>query len=147
MSAQVVDVCLRWGVTTKPTASSRQRPGMLAYEESVALPFADIVTRLRERLGVKLVAYIGNVSSTRPVTAWADGTRSPGQVDEQRLRTAYQIAGTLGERYSSATTQTWFRGLNPDLQYTAPARMLREQDPDEIGAQLLVAASSFAYAG
>ncbi|WP_123292515.1 hypothetical protein [Curtobacterium sp. PhB78] len=97
---------------------------------------------------MKLIAYIGNVSVRRvQFRLGLTAPVLPGQGDEQRLRTAYQIAGTLGERYSSATTQTWFRGRNPDLQYIAPARMLREQDPDEIGAQLLVAASSFAYAG
>lgn len=134
-------------MATSRTATSTKRPGMLAYEESVRLSFPEIVTSLRERLGVKLVAYIGNVGSTRPVSAWADGSRSPGVDDEQRLRTAYQIAGTLGERYTAATTQTWFRGLNPALDYTAPARMLREQDPNVVGAQLLAAASSFAYVG
>jgi hypothetical protein len=134
-------------MTTTRATTSTKRPGMLAYEESVALPFAEIVTRLRGRIGVKLVAYIGNVGSTRPVASWADGKRSPGQLDEQRLRTAYQIAGTLGERYTATTTQTWFRGLNPALEYMAPARMLRQQDPNEVGPLLLAAASSFAYVG
>lgn len=134
-------------MSTMRTATSAQRPGLRAYEESVGLPFPEIVTRLRETLGVKLVAYLGNVGSTRPVAGWASGTSSPGQLDELRLRTAYQIAGVLRERYSAATTQSWFQGMNPALEYTAPARILREQEPADVGGQLLSAAASFAFVG
>lgn len=134
-------------MATMRTATSAQRPGLRAYEESVGLQFPELVTRLRETLGARLVAFIGNVSSTRQVSTWADGKSSPGQLDEQRLRVAYQIAGTLRERYSAATTQSWFQGMNPALDYTAPASVLRDEDPATAGKQLLSAAASFAYVG
>jgi hypothetical protein len=105
----------------------------------------ELVSRLRETLGVRLVAYIANVDSTGPVSAWADGKRSPGQLDEQRLRLAYQVAEMLRERYSPATVQSWFQGMNSALDYAAPARLLREQNAAVTGEQLLSAAASFAY--
>lgn len=127
--------------------------GVHAHEESVSLTFPELVTRLREMLGARLVAYLGNVRATRPVSSWADGTRSPGQADEQRLRTAYQVAALLRESgYAPVTVQSWFLGLNPALDYTAPARVLVEDSSKdaetEYGAtDVITAALSFAHQG
>lgn len=124
-----------------------QRPGLRAYEDSVRLGLPEVVARLREILGVRLVAYIGNVKSTQPVAAWASGVRSPGQDDADRLRCAFQIAGLLRERYSAVTVQSWFKGMNPALDDAAPARVLREGDPAQVGPGILAAAKSFAFLG
>ena len=61
--------------------TSDQRPGLRAYEDSVRLPFHEVVSELREMLGVRLVAYIGGVKSARSVSTWAEGTGTPGEVD------------------------------------------------------------------
>lgn len=127
--------------------ASEQRPGLRAYEDSVRLTLPEVVTKLREILGARLVAYIGNVKSTQPVAAWASGQRSPGEVDADRLRLAFQIGGLLRERYSAITVQSWFKGMNPALRDTAPARILREGDPVEVGPDVLAAAKSFAFVG
>lgn len=108
---------------------------------------AELVSRLRELLGVRLVAYIGNVKSTRPVAEWAAGQRSPGERDLDRLRLALHLAGLLREQFSVVTVQAWFKGMNPALGDVAPARVLRDGDPAEVGPELLAAAKSFAYIG
>lgn len=56
---------------------STARPGLRAHEDSVKLPPAEIVGGLRELLGARLVAYIGNVSNTRSVRDWAEGQHTP----------------------------------------------------------------------
>ncbi|TWP33188.1 hypothetical protein [Leekyejoonella antrihumi] len=134
-------------MTNRTALESEQRPGLRAYEDSVRSTLPEVVTKLREILGVRLVAYIGNVKSTQPVATWASGQRSPGEVDADRLRLAFQIAGLLRERYSATTVQSWFKGMNPALGDIAPARVLRESDPVEVGTDLLAAAKSFAFVG
>ncbi|WP_156401751.1 hypothetical protein [Agromyces sp. Soil535] len=107
----------------------------------------ELVTRLRDMLGVRLVAYIGNVKSTRPVGEWASGARNPGEMDADRLRLAYQIAALLRERNEAVTVQSWFKGMNPALNDVSPARVLREGDPAEVGPNVMAAAKAFAYIG
>lgn len=123
-----------------------QRPGLRAYEDSVRLSLPAIVAKLREILGVRLVAYIGKVTSTRPVAGWLSGERSPGHMDADRLRLAFQVAVLLREYYSAVTVQAWFKGMNPALGDTAPARILRDGDPVDVGPDV-VAAKSFALLG
>jgi hypothetical protein len=129
------------------TISSDQRPGLRAYEESIRLPFAELITQLREMIGVRLVAYIGGVKAGRSVTAWADGAGQPGEVDRERLRHAFYAAALLRERYDISTVQSWFKGMNPALNDQAPAQVLREGDPLRDARDVIAAAKSFAYIG
>ncbi|MDR7184577.1 hypothetical protein J2X85_001600 [Microbacterium trichothecenolyticum] len=127
--------------------TSNQRPGLQAARESVELPLPELVARLRDLVGVRLVAYVGNVKNTRPVGEWATGQRSPGSQDEARLRLAFQAARLMRERYDTATIQSWLMGSNPALGYEAPARYIRETDPVEAAREVMAAASSFTYVG
>ena len=126
---------------------SDQRPGLGAYEESVGLPFPELVTELRNMLGVRLVAYIGGVKSARSVSSWAEGTGAPGEIDRERLRHAFHAAALLREQYDATTVQSWFKGMNPALNDDAPAHVLREVDPMESARDFIAVAKSFAYIG
>lgn len=128
-------------------ATSNQRPGLQAARESVELSLPEIVERLRDLAGVRLVAYVGNVKNTRPVADWASGARSPGADDEARLRLAFQAARLLRERYDTATIQSWLMGSNPALGYEAPARFIRNNKPVDAARDVMAAASSFAFNG
>ncbi|MFD6054592.1 hypothetical protein [Agromyces sp. NPDC060279] len=127
--------------------ASNQRPGLRAYEDSVRLPFADLVSELRELIGVRLVAYVGGVKSARSVSSWADGTGEPGEQDRERLRHAFHAAALLRERYDVTTVQSWFKGMNPALGDAAPAQVLREGDPFDGAREVISAAKSFATLG
>jgi hypothetical protein len=129
----------------KPPRGDDQPPDRRAKDESMELPFDNLVTRLRQILGVRLVAYIGGVMSTRPVSSWADGASEPGAVDQERLRHAYHAAALLRERYGAATVQTWFKGMNPSLGDHAPAQVLRDGEPHAVAHNVIAAALSFAY--
>lgn len=127
--------------------ASDQRPGLRAHEDSVRLPFPELVSRLRDLLGVRLIAYIGGVKAARSVSSWAEGTGTPGEVDQERLRHAFHAAALLRERYDTTTVQSWFKGMNPALGDDAPAHVLREADPMSGAKEVIAVAKSFAYAG
>lgn len=129
------------------TAVSHQRPGLQAARESVELSFPELVEHLRDLVGVRLVAYVGNVKNTRPVNEWATGQRSPGAEDMERLRLAFQAARLMRERYDTATIQSWMMGSNPSLGYEAPARYIREQRAIDVAREVMAAANSFTFIG
>lgn len=129
------------------TITSDSRPGHRAHEESIRLPFNELVSWMRDILGVRLVAYIGGVKAARQVTLWADGAGKPGEDDQQRLRHAFHAAALLRERYDPVTVQSWFKGINPMLNDEAPAMVLREGDQITAPREVLSAAKAFAYIG
>ncbi|MBS42539.1 MAG: hypothetical protein CMH83_05105 [Nocardioides sp.] len=131
------------------TPSTIARGDLRAYEESVRLTTPELVERLRDLLGAKLVAYLGSVQETRAVRQWADAedARTPSADVVNRLRMAYRIAALLREKDSAAVVQAWFQGMTPRLDDVAPARLLREGDLDQVGPGVLAAARAFAAAG
>lgn len=111
------------------------------------LAFPELVTQLRDILGVRLVAYLGGVKSARQVSTWADGVGEPGEADKARLRHAFHAASLLRERYDATTVQSWFKGINPTLNDEAPAQLLRAGDQDTGPRSVIAAAKAFAYIG
>lgn len=132
--------------TRQPTVA---RGDLRAYEDSVRLTAPELVDRLRDLLGAKLVAYLGSVQETRAVRQWADPEdgRMPSAEVLNRLRMAYRVATLLREKDSPGVVQAWFQGMNPRLGDVAPARLLREGDLDQAGPEVLAAARAFAAAG
>ena len=128
--------------------STSARLDLAAHSAAIRLEPAVLVKELRELLGARLVAYLGGVRETRAVRQWAEGTRRIGSGrDLSRLRVAYQAAVLLAERDHPSVVQAWFTGLNPVLGDRSPARVLREDDLDEAGPQVLAAARQFAAVG
>lgn len=91
-----------------------------------------------------MVAYIGNVTMTRVVRAWADGDDAPDADNDARLRTAVHALGILEEGVDPVTIGTWFQGMNPLLGDVSPARFIRNSAPDA-ATDVLVAAESMLY--
>ncbi len=109
--------------------------------------FPQVVTGLRDLLGAPLVAYIGGVKETRAVRQWAEGGRDPSQEVKDRLRAAYQVAMMIAAVDGQTVTQSWFQGLNPQLDDRSPARLLREGDLGHVGPEVLGAARAFLVGG
>lgn len=127
---------------------SGQKPGLLAHEESVSLPFAELVSKLRDILGAPLVGYLGGVGSARAVTGWVAGNAAPGEADQERLRHSYHVAALLRERYDPTTVKAWFKGINPALGDRAPAMTLRDADDlMRAAGDVVAAAKSFVSIG
>lgn len=126
------------------TAPFVPHTGITAYRNSRTWPISQVVGELREILGARLVAYLGDVKETRAVREWADGVREPQSEGVRlRLRDAYQIAALLSEREAPAVVQTWFLGMNPQLSDRSPARLLRDGASEQSAAEVLAAARSF----
>jgi hypothetical protein len=124
------------------------RPDLTAHSVATRADQAELVRGLRELLGARLVAYIAGVTETRAVRQWADSERRIRDVDvEQRLRLAYQAALMITVRDSREVAQSWFQGLNPQLDDRSPARVLREGSTDVAGPAVLAAARAFAGVG
>lgn len=131
------------------TPTTVARVDLRAYEESMRLASPELIDRLRDLLGAKLVAYLGSVQETRAVRQWADSAdpRTPSTDVLNRLRMAYRIGALLREKDSAAVVQTWFQGMNPRLDDVTPARLLREGDLEQVGPGVVAAARAFAALG
>jgi hypothetical protein len=129
-------------------AGTLARPDLAAHRRAIQAPFGEIAAELAEILGKKLTAYIGGVKDTRVVERWIQGdVEQPYRDADRRIRLAYQIAKTLSEHDSARVVQAWFIGLNPELQDRAPVRLLKEEDIDKAGPDLLNAMRAFLAGG
>lgn len=109
--------------------------------------FPEVATALREVLGAKLVAYIGQVQETRAVNQWAEGGREPSGVVQHRLRLALQVALMVEAADGRRVAQAWFQGLNPQLEDRSPAGVLREGKAEADRQPVLSAARAFLVGG
>ena len=132
---------IQMGPTTLP------RPDLAAHRRAVQASFPEIVAELAAILGKKLTAYIGGVKDTRVIERWMHDGVEPYKDADQRVRLAYQIAKTLSEHDSPRVVQAWFTGLNPELQDRTPIRLLREEDVEKVGPELLNAMRAFLAGG
>jgi hypothetical protein len=113
----------------------------------VQASFPEIVEELAAILGKKLTAYIGGVKDTRVVERWINAGVEPYRDAAQRIRLAYQIAKTLHDHDSDRVVQAWFTGLNPELQDRTPIRLLREENLEKVGPELLNAMRAYLAGG
>lgn len=114
-----------------------------AHQESIRLTLPSVVQLLREVLGSRLVGHLAASKDPRAVGDWADGTRSPRQTTETRLRTALQIVEMLQSVESEHVVRAWFVGQNPQLDDEAPATAISEDRLKDV----LAAARAFVQAG
>lgn len=122
------------------------RPDLLAYREATTLHFPKLVTELTRILGKKLTAYIASVKDARAVDRWIAGSEAYKGVEE-RLRLAYRLAKMIGDQEGTRVVQAWFTGLNPELNDRVPIRLLRDEDLEKVGPELLGAARAFLAGG
>jgi hypothetical protein len=122
------------------------RPDLLAYREATTLEFPRLVKELTTILGKKLTAYIASVKDTRAIERWISGSE-PYKGSEERLRFAYRLAKMIGDHDGPRVVQAWFTGLNPELNDRVPIRLLREENLESVGSEILGAARAFLAGG
>src|SRR5271155_3456739 len=122
------------------------RPDPLAYREATTLEFSKLVLELTAILGKKLTAYIASVKDARVVERWISGSE-PDEGVEERLRLAYRLAKAINDDEGSRVVQAWFTGLNPELNDRVPVRLLREENIEAVGPEILGAARAFLAGG
>jgi hypothetical protein len=106
-----------------------------------------VVAELRELLGTRLVAYIAGVESCRAVDCWVDGSQTPSRRIQERLRLTLRIAVPIAKADSAQIAQSWFQGLNPELDDRAPARVLRDGGVNDVERAIEAAVQAFLAGG
>ncbi len=130
------------------SATPHPRPDLEAHEHASRADFTVVAKELSGLLGPRLVAYLAGVTETRAVHQWASGERKLRDPEKERiLRLALRIARLISDHDTPRVAQSWFQGLNPQLDDRSPARLLREGDLDEVGPQVLAAARAFTAGG
>lgn len=98
-----------------------------AHRLATRVTMSEAARLLQELLSRRLTAYIAGVKDGKTVTRWVQGEVTAARDDnEQRLRTAYEIAQLLLQFDSPRTVRAWFIGLNPQLDDRSPAEALHE---------------------
>jgi hypothetical protein len=125
------------------------KPDLAAQRESVTLSLPQLVSALVDILGKKLTAYIVSAKDVRTVDRWRSSDQSLKAYKgvETKLRVAYHVVKLLSEYESHRVVQSWFMGLNPELDDRSPARLLREADIESSGPEVLRAARAFLAGG
>jgi hypothetical protein len=122
------------------------RPDLLAHREATTLEFPKLVEELTKIIGKKLTAYVASVKDTRAIDRWIAGADSYKGIEE-RLRFAYRLTKMMSDRQGPRVTQAWLMGLNPELDDRVPARLLREENIETVGPEVLGAARAFLIGG
>ena len=128
-------------------ALSHARPDLEAHQQVVRMSATEVVQRLVDLLGGRLVAYVAGVTETRAVRQWATGEREMRPETDRRLRESLTVALTIARVDKAPVVQAWFQGLNPQLDDRSPARLLREGDIESVGPEVRQAARAFATGG
>ena len=132
--------------TTHMTVVTPARPDLEAYRRATTIRFPELVRELTEIIGKKLIAYVGGVRDVRAVDRWIEGAE-PYKNAEARLRFAYRVVKTLSKHDHPHIVQAWLTGLNPELNDRVPIRLLREDNLEEVGPQILGAVRAFVAGG
>jgi hypothetical protein len=120
-------------------------PEILAQHKALATGMDEIVERLQQLLGRRLVAQIGGAADESALDYWRSGI-GPGGDSELRLRVAYQIAEFLSASVRPSAIQAWFTACNPILGEESPVGLLQDGAPETRTVEMIAAARVFAYA-
>jgi hypothetical protein len=116
----------------------REKPASSEAEEALS----EVLIYLQEHLGPEMTAYLSGAESPSVVQQWSKGTAQPQATHEVRLRPAYRAARYVVDAYGDETARQWFFGMNPSLDDTAPAYVLRH-GPSEQREIVVPAAMEF----
>lgn len=103
-----------------------------AHYESLRAPLHELVARLQEVLGQRIVAYVAGIKSPRLVGRWAvGGGTTPRQDSQTRLRELWEVVRILDDE-GPEVTRAWLLGSNPQLDDKTPVELLREGSSAEV---------------
>jgi hypothetical protein len=119
-------------------------PEILAHHKALSTGMDEIVERLQQLLGRRLVAQIGGATDEATLDYWRSGI-GLSEDPEQRLRVAYQIAEFLSASVRPSAIQAWFTECNPILGEESPVGLLRDGEPSSKALAMVAAARVFAH--
>lgn len=98
---------------------------------------------LLQHVGPRVTFTALGLKDPRQLTKWWKGGEPKSPVKEGRVHLMFQIAYAITSVFDGATAARFFRVRSPYLGYVAPGEVLRTGNPDEVGGDLLTAASQF----
>jgi len=114
----------------------------IAFDAMTRTSVAEIARFLQELFGQRLTALIVGIQNPKAVGQWARGEREPHPQAARHLRDAFHVAKLLLQVESALTVQSWFLGMNPQLDDETPALLIATRPAD-----VLRAARAFAAIG
>jgi hypothetical protein len=115
--------------TPTPTIRDQER---LLHKKLVSTTINEIVDQLYKVLGARLTALVGGLSDPKAVIEYATNARKPQAKPEKRLRDAHRVMALLMlGNLSKEAIQSWFVGMNPDLDDESPSDVILE-DPKRV---------------
>ena len=128
--------------------STQAQPDLEASEIAIKASATEVIERLSNLLGSRLVAFLAGVRDPRAVRDWAAGRPIKNPEVLPRLRDALRIAIFLSRADGPETVQAWFQGLNPQLDDRVPLEVLRDagraEKPSKEVLSVVAAARDFA---
>ncbi len=113
------------------------------HREVIRTPLSHMARTLQQSLSTQLVAYMTS-QSERTIYRWAKGDiEDIRQEGKRRLLTAYEVLKLISHFEAPGVAETWFIGTEPQLDFTMPAKAIREGELEEA----LAAARSFVAVG
>lgn len=97
------------------------------HKQSISLPIGEIASCLSLVLGTRLAALVVGLSDPKAISAYAKNEREPQSDTSIKLRQAFHVVSILESgNLSKESIQSWFCGMNPDLDDEAPASVILE---------------------
>ena len=122
------------------------RPDLLAYREATTLEFSKLVSGANGNPGEE-IDRLHRFGQGRKSCRALDRGSEPYKGVEERLRFAYRLAKMISDHEGPRVVQAWFTGLNPELNDRVPVRLLREENVEAVGPEILGAARAFLAGG
>lgn len=115
------------------TVTTTTRPeDKLSHQEAMMTPIAKVALQLLEILGARLAAMVIGLSDPKALSSYIKEGQKPQGETERRLRLAHQIVVRLMKGgVPRESVQSWFVGMNPELNDEAPAKVILD-DPKRV---------------
>ncbi len=99
-------------------------------EEALGGDIKNIVSFLKDNLGMLMTTYISGRSDAGILKYWITGKESPTAVEELRLRYGYWAVKLVVDAFDDETARALFVGSNGGLGDQAPASWLRDHEKE-----------------
>ncbi len=103
---------------------------------------AEQLRALAGLLGWVATAYASSARDVMIVREWASGATDIPVPAQERLALAELVTEIVASNEGRTTARTWFVGLNPALDDTSPAAMIRAGRPEAVAPLLIGCARS-----
>lgn len=114
------------------TVTTTRPEDKLSHQEAMMTPIAKVALQLLEILGARLAAMVVGLSDPKALSSYIKEGQKPQGETERRLRLAHQIVVRLMKGgVPRESVQSWFVGMNPELNDEAPAKVILD-DPKRV---------------